>query len=138
MTKEIVYGERTRKVIGETFGPYSHAVKTKGSTFLFIAGETALVHGEVIGKGDIGAQYMQIMANMQAILEDAGGLMSDIVKLVNYVVPKVTPDSPEYAAIRAARTQYIPEDPPVSTMVQVAGLMIDDLLVEVDAIAVLD
>lgn len=138
MTKEIIFGERTRAVVGETFGPYSHAVKAKGSTFLFIAGETALAHGQVVGKDDIGAQYRQIMENMKAILEDAGGSMNDIVKLVNYVTPQVTPDSEAYAAIRAVRTQYIPKDPPVSTMVQVAGLMIEDLLVEVDAIAVLD
>jgi len=139
MQKEIILGERTKKVAGAPFGPYSHGVKVKGSqTLIFIAGQGAYVNGKLIGKADVGAQYRQIMKNMKAILEDAGASMSSIVKMVHYMGPEVTPGSKEYAAISEIRRSYIPEDFPVSTMVQVAGFMVEGMLVEVDAIAVLD
>ena len=135
--KKVIFGERTKKIVGEAFGPWTQGIEAKGRLF-FVAGQVALVNGKVIGKGDIGAQYKQIMENIKAILEDAGASMNDIVKLVHYVTPNVTPESAEYAAIKKVRKQYIQRDFPVSTMVRVAGLMIEDLLIEVDAIAVAD
>ena len=135
--KKVIFGERTKKIVGEAFGPWTQGIEAKGRLF-FVAGQVALVNGKVIGKGNIGAQYKQIMENIKAILEDAGASMNDIVKLVHYVTPNVTPESAEYAAIKKVRKQYIQRDFPVSTMVRVAGLMIEDLLIEVDAIAVAD
>jgi 2-iminobutanoate/2-iminopropanoate deaminase len=137
MEKKIIFGERTKEVIGESFGPYSQGIKGKGGNLVFIGGQGGYVHGRVIEKGDIAAQYKQIMENMKAILEDAGGSMNDIVKLVNYVAPEVTPESKDYAMISEIRKQYIPESFPVSTMVQVVGFMIKEMLIEVDAIAVI-
>ncbi len=135
--KKVIFGERTKKIVGEAFGPWTQGIEAKGRLF-FVAGQVALVNGKVIGKSDIGAQYKQIMENIKAILEDAGASMNDIVKLVHYVTPNVTPESAEYAAIKKVRKQYIQRDFPVSTMVRGAGLMIEDLLIEVDAIAVAD
>lgn len=135
--KKIIFGERTKKVVGETFGPWTQGIEAKGR-LIFVAGQVALFNGKVIGKDDIGAQYRQIMENVKAILEDAGASMNDIVKMVHYVTPNVTPESIEYAAITKVRKQYIQKDFPVSTMVRVAGLMVEDLLIEVDAIAVAD
>ena len=133
--KEIIFGERTRELAGEVFGPWTQGIAAKGK-LIFVAGQVALVNGVVIGKGDIGVQYKQCLENIKGILEDAGASMNDIVKLVNYVVPKVTRDSDEYKSIVEVRKQYIQKDYPVSTLVQVAGLMVEDLLIEVDAIAV--
>ena len=126
-----------REQVGEPFGPYTMGIKAKGS-LVFIAGQAAMVNGKVIGKGDIAAQYGHILESINAILADAGASMDNIVKWVNYVVPKVMEGSPEYAALVDVRKRYIKKDYPVSTMVQVAGLMHDDLLIEVDAIAVTD
>ena len=135
--KKIIFCERMREQVGEPFGPYTMAIEAKGN-LIFIAGQVAMVDGKIIGKGDIAAQYKHIMENINAILEDAGASMDNIVKWVNYVVPKVMEGSPEYAALVDVRKQYLKQDYPVSTMVQVAGLMHDDLLIEVDAIAVTD
>jgi enamine deaminase RidA (YjgF/YER057c/UK114 family) len=60
------------------------------------------------------------------------------VKLVHYVSPEVTPASKEYKSISEIRKQYIPKDFPVSTLVQVVGFMVEGMLIEADAIAVLD
>ena len=135
--KKAISGERTKRQVGEAFGPWTHGIEAKGR-FIFVAGQIALVNGRVIGKGDIGAQYQHIMENIKAVLEDAGASMNDLVKLVHYVVPEVTPGSAEYKSIVEVRKQYIQKDYPVSTLVQVAGLMVKDLLIEVDAIAVTD
>lgn len=135
--KKVIFGERTKKIVGDAFGPWTPGIEAKG-TLIFIAGQVALVDGKVVGKGDIGAQYRHILENIKAILEDAGASMDNIVKWVHYVVPNVTPESAEYAAITKVRKQYIQKDFPVSTMVRVAGLMVEDLLIEVDAIAVKD
>ena len=135
--KKTIFGERTKRVVGDTFGPWTPGIEAKGR-LIFIAGQAALVDGKVVGEGDIGAQYRHILENIKAILEDAGASMDDIVKWVHYVVPKVTPDSAEYKSIVEVRKQYIKEDYPVSTLVQVVGLMIDGILIEVDVIAVAD
>lgn len=135
--KKVIFGERTKNQVGEAFGPFTMGIEAKGN-LIFIAGQIALVNGKIIGKGDIGAQYKHIMENIKAILEDADASMDDVVKWVNYVVPKVTPESAEYAAIVNVRKSYLKGDYPVSTMVQVAGLMYEDALIEVDAIAVKD
>jgi len=138
MKKEIILGEKTRKVAGETFGPFSQGIKVKAGNFIFIAGQGSYIKGNLVGRGDIGAQYRQILECMKAILEDAGGSMNDIVKMVHYVGPDVTPDSKEYRSISEIRKQYIPKDFPVSTMVRVAGFMVEGMLIEADAIAVID
>jgi 2-iminobutanoate/2-iminopropanoate deaminase len=135
--RKVILGERTKKQVGEAFGPFTMGIEASG-TFIFIAGQIALYNGQVIGKGDIGAQYKHILENIKAILEDAGASIDNVVKWVHYVVPKVMPDSPEYAAITKVRKHYLRKDYPVSTMVQVAGLMHEDVLIEVDAIAVKD
>ena len=135
--KKVIFGERTRKQVGEAFGPWSQGIEAKG-TLIFVAGQVALAEGEIVGKGDMGVQYTHIMENIKAILEDAGASMDDIVKFAHYVVPKVTPESAEFATIVKIRKQYIKKDFPIGTMIQVAGLMLDDALVEVDAIAVKD
>jgi 2-iminobutanoate/2-iminopropanoate deaminase len=133
--KKIIFGERIKKQVGEAFGPFTMGIEARGN-MIFIAGQIALVNGKVIGKGDIAAQYKHIMENIKAILEDAGASMDDVVKWVNYVVPRVMKGSAEYESIVRVRKQYLKGDYPVSTMVQVAGLMHDDVLIEVDAIAV--
>lgn len=136
--KRMILGERTRNQIGETFGPWSHGIEAKGR-LIFIAGQIALFNRKVIGKGDIGAQYEHILKNIKAVLEDADASIHDVVKLVHYVVPNVTPESAEYKSLVEVRKQYFKgESYPVSTLVRVAGLMVEDCLIEVDAIAVAD
>jgi len=137
MHTEVVRGKRIDAVVGPTLGPYAHAVKVKGGTLVFLAGQAAVVHGEVVGKGDIGAQYKQIMENFKAILEDAGGSTDDIIQMTHYVTKKLLFGDPEYDAMREVRAQYITGDPPASAVVHVISLMLDDVLIEVTGVAVI-
>ncbi len=139
MAKSIVDGERTARQTSKPIGPYSHGVVASGSKLLFIAGQLSWkTDGELVGKGDLGAQYRQIMGNIKAIVEDAGGTMADICKLVNYVTTGLEKADAPYKALSDVRREFIPSEFPVSSLVIVTGLMDPDALVEVDAIAVLD
>jgi enamine deaminase RidA (YjgF/YER057c/UK114 family) len=63
---------------------YSHAAKA-GNT-VYIAGQIALdADGNLVGKGDIEAQTLQVYANLQAILEELGSGLDDIVKMTTYL-----------------------------------------------------
>jgi len=135
--KKVISGERTKERLGQAIGPYSYGIEARGR-IIYIAGQIARYQGEIVGEGDFGAQYRHILENVKAVLEDAGASMNDVVKLVHYVVPKLTADSPEFKSMVEVRKQFFEEDFPASTLIRVAGLLFDGLLLEVDAIAVAD
>jgi enamine deaminase RidA (YjgF/YER057c/UK114 family) len=111
-------------------------VVTRGRQ-VHVSGQVAMnAAGEIVGKGDLGAQTEQVYANLGHALGAAGATLADVFKIVTYVV-NITPD--KVAAIRAARARFVGNGPfPSSTMVGVTGLVHPDLLIEVEAIAALD
>jgi reactive intermediate/imine deaminase len=114
-------------------GPYSQAIKVTGDTLMFISGQTPLnSRGNLIGKGDISAQSRQVMENLKCILEAAGGTLDDIVKTTVYITQ---PD--HFKIISDIRKEYFREPYPASTLIVVSNLYLRDILVEIDAIAVL-
>ncbi|HYB21843.1 MAG TPA: RidA family protein [Thermodesulfobacteriota bacterium] len=130
MKKEIVVSEKLSKPLGI----YSQAVKSEGSRLLFISGMTARdKEGKVVGKGDIKLQTRQVLENIKAVLEEAGATFDHIVKVSVYVT-----DMNHFKEIHQLRAEYFKKDYPASTMVQVSGLVSEDLLIEIDAIAILD
>ena len=114
---------------------YSHVVSVSGGTTVYIAGQIALdVDGKLVGAGNLQAQAGQVFENLRIALEAAGATFADVVKLNMFVVNYSPDDLP---ALRAALTAYLPEtDRPVSTLVGVTSLAREDLLIEVEAIAV--
>jgi enamine deaminase RidA (YjgF/YER057c/UK114 family) len=111
---------------------YSHLVDVPAGRTLYIAGQVAFdVEGKVVGKGDIRAQTEQVFRNLKTALESAGSSFSDVVKLNWYVR-----DVSQLAIYREVREKYFGAGPfPASTLVEVKGLVIDDLLIEVEAVA---
>ena len=116
---------------------YAHVTVVSSAKQVHVSGQVATnAAGEVVGKGDLGAQTEQVYANLGHALGAAGATLADVFKIVTYVV-NITPD--KVAAIRAARAKFIGNGPfPSSTMVGVTGLVHPDLLIEVEAIAALD
>jgi enamine deaminase RidA (YjgF/YER057c/UK114 family) len=113
---------------------YSYAVKKRG-TPVFISGQVGLgADGKLPGEGDIGAQTEQTFQNLRTVVEACGGSMDDIVKLTIFVT------DPSYrSAVVAARQRYFKEGAyPASTYLVVAGLAVPQLLVEVEAVAIVD
>lgn len=115
--------------VHDTLGMYSHAVWLESA--LFVAGQVARDRSnELVGVGDIGAQTKQALANLEAILLDAGGGLDDVVKLTVYLVRRE--DLPGYRAVRDATFS---QPLPATTLVFVSGLAHPDYLVEIEAVA---
>ena len=114
---------------------YSHGVTVSGGHTTWTAGQVAFdADGNLVGEGDIVAQTRRVFENLAAVLAEAGATWSDVVKL-NYFVT----DMSRVEEIRAVRNEFLdPDRLPASTLVQVAGLVRPELLIEVEAIVVLD
>ncbi|MFG7946321.1 MULTISPECIES: RidA family protein [Streptomyces] len=112
---------------------YSHVVWGEGR-FVAVSGQVALdAAGEVVGAGDPDAQARQVFDNLRRCLEEAGAGFADVVKFTFFVT-----DLSVMPALRAARDTCIdPARPPACSAVQVAGLVRPELLMEVEAFALL-
>ncbi len=111
---------------------YSHVVKA-GNT-VYIAGQTCVnAEGNIVGVGDVTAQARQVYANLKTAVESVGGKVSDIVKTTTYLV-----DRELIPGIREAREGFFGAALPTSTLLIVAGLARPELLIEVEAVAILD
>jgi enamine deaminase RidA (YjgF/YER057c/UK114 family) len=116
---------------------YTHTVTVRGGKHIFIAGQTAWnAQGELIGRGDLRAQAIQVFENMKLALAAAGATFDDVVKYTTFVVnysPEVRP------MLGEVREMYLPkEHPPASTLVGVQSLARDGMLIEVEATAMVD
>ncbi|WP_343970312.1 RidA family protein [Kribbella koreensis] len=111
---------------------YSHVVSGPGR-WVAISGQVAFdAEGKLVGEGDAGAQAQQVFANLERCLKAAGATFADVVKL-NFFVTDVA----YLPAIRVARDAYVDTaKPPASTAVQVVALFRPDVLIEVEAYAV--
>jgi reactive intermediate/imine deaminase len=122
----------------ETLAPpfgYSHVVDAPASRIIYISGQVPLgTDGQLVGQGDFEAQTRQVFQNLSAALEAAEASWADVVKL-NYFLRDVG----QIASVRAIRDEHVDtERPPASTLVEVSGLFRDDVLIEIEAVAIKD
>src|SRR5262249_42845916 len=112
--------------------PYSHGVKV--GTILFVAGQVALDEQlRIVGPGDAEAQARQTWQNIKAVVEAAGGKISDVVP----VAPSVA-DLTDTDVIHEVRREFFPDgDFPTASVVQAARLGLPGLLLETEAIAII-
>ena len=111
---------------------YAHAYKV-GNT-IYVAGQVGInPEGQLVSPADIVAQCDQAYENMKRVLEAAGATMSDVVKITQYLK-----DINDLAKIRDVRKKYFGDHFPAATAVQIVSLAMPDLLIEVEAIAVVD
>ena len=114
---------------------YRHVVEVTSGRPVYIAGQVALNQaGELVGPGDVRAQAGQVLENLKAALQAVGATFDQVVKLNLYLL-----DITQLPAIREIRDQYVnTARPPASTAVEVRRLAVDGLLIEVEAVAVLE
>ena len=113
---------------------YSHLVIASGQSLVFIAGQLARdSEGRVVGKGDMAAQIRQVGENLRIALAAAGCGLKDIVKTTTYVT-----DIEEFFKHPEVRNEIFGQALPTSTTVEVRRLSHPDLMVEVEAMAVMD
>jgi enamine deaminase RidA (YjgF/YER057c/UK114 family) len=111
---------------------FTHAVKV--GTTIYISGEVPLDStGELVGRDDLAAQARQAFANLAFVLHIAGANPADVVKLNVYVVNYRPGD---LDVIRKAGAEFFPErNPPAGTVLGVASLPGEGMLIAVDAVA---
>lgn len=113
-------------------GYYSNSVRVTAGPLIFVAGQIALdSEGRLVGKDDLRAQAVQVLENIQTILRANGAAMSDVVKVTVYVT-----NMRAFNDIADIRMKYFPKAGPASVIVEVSRLALPDLLIEIEAIAV--
>ena len=117
---------------------YSHVAKVASGNVVYIAGQVALnKDGQLVAKDDFSAQVQQVFANLSEALKSAGGSFADVVKLNYFCVDRL--DRSQLAVLRSTPDRYVnTQSPPVSRLVFVSSLVSSDLLIEVEAVAVVN
>ncbi|HRG78856.1 MAG TPA: RidA family protein [Cyclobacteriaceae bacterium] len=116
---------------------YTHVVVVNGpGKTIYISGQVPTnAAGEIVGKGDLKQQVLQVYENLQIALKAAGATFADVVKMNTYVVNYKPAD---VTIIREVRALYLPkENPPASTLAGVQALYHPDVMIEIEAIAVI-
>jgi len=112
---------------------YAPVVTLEGARLVFVSGLLARDRdGNLVGKGDMGAQLRQVGENLRIALAAAGATLADLVRTTTYVT-----DIEEFFRHIDVRQEYFGPALPTSTTVEVRRLAHPDFLVEVEAFAAL-
>ncbi|MDQ3236354.1 MAG: RidA family protein [Actinomycetota bacterium] len=115
-------------------GAFSAGMEAPVGRTVYVSGMVSMdAEGNVIGEGDIGLQTETVLENVKATLEEVGGTLRDIVKVTVFIR-----DMGDYDAIHEVRRRYFEEPYPASSMVEVSALIDPRLLVEIEAVAVIE
>jgi enamine deaminase RidA (YjgF/YER057c/UK114 family) len=117
---------------------YSNAISVRGAqSLLFVSGQIAWdANQQLVGRGDISAQFAQVLRNVVAVVKTGGGWPEHIVRMTVYVTDKEL-----YLArtkeIGAAWREILGKHYPAMSLVEVADLLEAGALVEIEATAAL-
>lgn len=113
----------------ESIAGYSRVVRV--GNIIEVAGTTAVdTEGQVVGAGDISKQTDYIFNKIRNALNDAGSKMSDVIRTRMYLT-----DINDWETVARVHGDIFSDIKPVSTLVEVSGLIDEELLIEIEVSA---
>lgn len=109
---------------------YSHS--RRSGTTIYVSGQTSVgPAGDTMGSGDFAAQFAQVFRNLEIVLRGHGASLSNLLKTTAYLT-----NSEDISEYRRLRDEKLQAPLPASTLVVVSGLVREEFLLEIEAVAV--
>jgi enamine deaminase RidA (YjgF/YER057c/UK114 family) len=117
---------------------FSHGILANSGRLLALAGQTSTdAEGQIVAPGDLIGQYEQVLRNLQAVVQEAGGSMQDIIKITIFVSNRddyLAHLKPLGRVHRAFFGSYYP----ATALFEISRFFQDGVLIEIEGLAVID